>query len=59
MNEQGWRIRPTIDIPGDAFDLKENVLGEARHLDGGTGRLVVAKKVGIDAIDGNKVVHVL
>lgn len=53
------RMRPTIGIPGDAFDLKENVLGEARHLDGGTGRLVVAKKVGIDAIDGNKVVHVL
>ena len=47
------------DAPCDGFDLKENVLGESCHLDGGTGGLVVAKDFGIDAVDGVKVVQVL
>jgi hypothetical protein len=47
------------DVPCDAFDLKENVLGESRHLDRGTGGLVIAKETRIDGVDGGKVVHVL
>ena len=48
-----------LHIPCDAFDLKENVLGESCHLDGGTGRLVVAKEIGVDVVNLAKVVHVL
>lgn len=46
-------------IPCDTFDLKQDVLGESCNLDGRTGGLMVTKELGIDAIDGAKVVHVL
>lgn len=46
-------------VPCDAFDFEEDVLGKARDLDGGTGRLVTTEKFGVDAVDGGKVVHIL
>lgn len=46
-------------IPCDALDLEKHVLGESRHFDGGTGWLVIAKELGVDVVDGAKVVHVL
>ena len=46
-------------IPCNAFNFKQNVLGESRDLDGRTRGLVLAKEFGIDTVDGAKVVHVL
>lgn len=52
-------MRGLCDTPCNAFDFKENVLGESSNLDSGTRRLVVPKELGIGVIDGDKVVHVL
>lgn len=46
-------------VPCDALNLKENILGESCNLDGRPCRLVLAKELGIHAVDGDKIVHVL
>lgn len=46
-------------VPYDSLYLNEDVLWKACDLDSRTSWLVVAKELGINAVDGREIVHVL
>ena len=43
---------------GDGLTFKENILRQTRDLDAGAGRVRLSKILGIDGVDGGKIVHV-
>ena len=60
-----WNVRSVLSksfcgddiVPGNTLDFHQHVLGKPGHFDGRPGGLVIAERLLVDAVDGNKVVH--